>query len=286
MSILVTGATGTVGSEILRIFSQKSQAGVSAFVHDPEKVDQVKAEGASAVVGSFEDRASLDTAMSGITTVILITPANPSAEDQASNVIAAAKASGVKKIVRISAIKADPQGPTNNTQAHGRTEAELSKSGLGHVLLRPNLFMQNLFMAADQIIEDGQFSFAMGTGRMGMIDTRDIAACAAECALSDKWDGQTLELTGPDVISYSDVAAVLSELSGKPVEYVPMPPNDMYEMIKDAGWGEWMAALAQGYGQAYASGWGDFTTGNVEEITGKPPRSFREFASGVFLPAL
>lgn len=286
MNILVTGATGTIGSEVLRIFSRKGYAGIRALVHNPEKIDQVTAEGADAFVGSFEDRVSLDTAMSGITTVILITPANPSAEDQASNVIAAAKASGVKKIVRISAIKADPYGPTNNTQAHGRTEAELSKSGLRHVLLRPNLFMQNLFIAADQIKEDGQFSFAMGVGRMGMIDTRDIAACAVECALSDKWNGQTLELTGSDSINYAEVAAVISELSGKSVEYVPVSPNDMYAMIEGAGWGDWMAAMVQGYGQAYASGWGDFTTSNVEEITGKQPHSFREFTSELFLPAL
>ena len=286
MTILITGATGTIGSEALRALSRRGGTGVTALVHDPKKAHQVSAHGASPLAGSFEDRTALDAAMSGIDTVVLITPASPFAEEQALNVIAAAKASDVKKIVRVSAIKADPNGPTNNTRAHGTTEIELAQSGLDYVCLRPNLFMQNLFMAAEQIKQTGQFSFATGLGQMGMIDTRDIANCAVECALSDQWDGQALELTGPDAISYFDVADVVSKLGGKPVEYVPISPDDMHAMIEGAGWGTWMAALAQGYGRAYASGWGNFTTGNVQKITGKPPRSIQNFVSEVFLPAL
>ncbi|WP_170765775.1 NAD(P)H-binding protein [Ruegeria lacuscaerulensis] len=208
------------------------------------------------------------------------------AEEQASNVIAAATAAGAQKTVRVSAIKADPNGPTNNTRAHGRTEAEIAQSGLRHVFLRPNLFMQNMFMAADQIRQQGRFSFATGNGKMGMIDTSDIAACAVVCALSDQWDGQTLELTGSEVISYFDAAGILSTLLGDPVSYAPILPADMYATIEGAGWGQWMAELARDYGQAYASGWGTFTTSNVQKITGKAPRSFQEFASEVFLPAL
>jgi uncharacterized protein YbjT (DUF2867 family) len=126
----------------------------------------------------------------------------------------------------------------------------------------------------------------MGAGRMGMIDTRDIAACAVACTLSDQWDGKVFELTGSDTLSYFDVADILKELRGMPTAYQPISPEAIYEMIKDAGWGDWMAALARDYGRAYASGWGDFTTDNVEKITGTPPRSFRTFATEVFLPAL
>lgn len=286
MSIFVTGGTGTIGTETLCILAQRGVAGVRVLVRNAERANLVRAQGIEPAIGTFEDRPALDAALSGIQTVVLITPAGPLAEKQASNVIEAAKPAGVQRIVRISAIKADPGGPTNNTRAHGRTEAEIARSGMSYVFLRPNLFMQNMLIGAESIKEQGRFSFAMGTGKMGMIDTRDIAVCAAECALSDQWDGQTFELTGPRAISYADAAAALSELCDKPVEYVPMTPDDMYAMIEGAGWGEWMAALARDYGQAYASGWGDFTTTNVEKITGKPPRSFREFATEVFLTAL
>lgn len=286
MTILVTGATGTIGSEILRLFAQKEGSKVRALLHDPQKVQQVAIQGADPVAGSFEDTVSLQSAMTGVETLILLTPANPAAEEQASSAIKVAKTSGVQKVVRISAIKADPAGPTNNTRAHGNTESEIVQSGLRYVFLRPNLFMQNLFMAAAQVKQSGQFSFATGDGLMGMIDTRDIAACAVECALSDEWDGKIFELTGPDAISYSDVAASLSELGGKPILYQPISPDEMYTMIETAGWGEWMAALARDYGQAYKSNWGNFTTGHVRQITGTSPRSFRTFARDVFLPLL
>ncbi len=286
MSILVTGATGTIGLETLRILGQKHPSGVRAFVRDATKEHLIAAQGIETAVGVFEDRSALDAALLGIETVVLITPASPQAEQQASNVIEAAKSARVQRIVRVSAIKADPDGPTNNTRAHGRTEAELAESGIKHVILRPNLFMQNMFMASEFIKQQGQFSFATGAGKMGMIDTRDIAACAAECAMSEQWDGQTFELTGPEAISYFDVAAILGELMGKSITYAPMSPGDMYSMIAGSGWGDWMAALARDYGQAYASGWGDFRTKNVTKITGQQPRNFQSFAKDVFLPSL
>ncbi|WP_299664551.1 SDR family oxidoreductase [uncultured Ruegeria sp.] len=286
MSILVTGATGTIGTETLRLLNQKGVKGIRALVRSAEKARSVAAYDVEPAMGSFEDQQSLELALSGVETVVLITPAGPEAEEHASNVINAAKRSVAQRLIRISAIKADPDGPTNNTCAHGRTEAEITNSGLCHVILRPNLFMQNMFMAADQIGHEGQFSFAMGDGKMGMIDTRDIAACAAECALSDQWDGQIFELTGPEAISYSDAAANLSALMGKPVAYAPVTPDDMHAIIEEAGWGEWMAALARDYGKAYASGWGEFTTKHVREITGRLPRTFRDFAKEVFLPVL
>jgi uncharacterized protein YbjT (DUF2867 family) len=286
MSILVTGATGTIGIEILRLFSQNPQTNIKALVRDTEKAELVSAYGAEPVIGAFEDQHALVAALQGVATVILITPANPHAEEHASQVIGAAVKANAQKIVRISAVKADPSGPTNNTRAHGKTETEISQSGLRYVFLRPNLFMQNMFLALDEITQKGQFSFAMGEGKMGMIDTRDIAACAVQCALPGRWDGQTLELTGPEAISYTHAARVLSELLKKTIAYVPIPPEDMYATIDGAGWGEWMAALARDYGRAYAAGWADFTTGNVQEITGSAPRSFRAFASDVLLQKL
>lgn len=286
MSILVTGATGTIGTETLRILAQKGVSGVRALVRDAEKANLVASHRIEPALGAFEDRRALDAALLGVETVVLITPASPLAEEQASSVITAAKSARVRRIIRVSAIKADLDGPTNNTRAHGRTEGEIAESGINHVILRPNLFMQNMFVATDSIRGRGQFSFAMGAGKMGMIDTRDIAACAAECAVSEHWDGQTFELTGPEAISYSDAAAVLSELMGRTVTYAPMLPDDIYAMIAGAGWGDWMAALARDYGQAYASGWGDFTTKNVEQITGTQPRTFQVFAKEVFVPSL
>lgn len=286
MSILVTGATGTIGSEILRLFADEKHMPVRALVHTASKATDIAAKGVQPFIGAFEDRASLDAAMTGVNTVILVTSANPSAARQASNAIDAAVEAGVRKIVRISAIKADPAGPTDNTIQHGRTEAEIAASGLAHVFLRPNFFMQNMFLAAQSIAESGSFFFGMGDGCMGMIDTRDVAACAVKCAKSEEWDGQTLELTGPEAISFHDVAGILTALGGQSFTYVPVAPQAVFGTISDAGWGEWLAGISRDYASAYSSGWGDFTTRHVLSVCGRLPRSFRTFAEEVFLPTI
>ncbi len=186
MSILVTGATGNIGMDVLKTLQQHGSSHVKALLRTADKDAQVARLGATPERCQFDDRASLSQAMEGVETLVLITPAHPQAVAYASAALAEAKARSVQKIVRISAIKADPNGPTNNTRAHGQTEAEIVQSGLRYVMLRPNLFMQNMLLALEPIKTNGQFSFAMGAGEMGMIDTRDIAACAAHCALSDQ----------------------------------------------------------------------------------------------------
>jgi uncharacterized protein YbjT (DUF2867 family) len=286
MTILVTGATGTTGSEILTLLATERKAPVRALVHTAAKMAYVATRGAEPHLGAFEDPASLRAAMRGADTLILITSANPHAAEQASSAVDAAVEAGMRRIVRISAIKADPNGPTDNTRQHGVTEAKIAASGLAHIILRPSFFMQNLFLAAQSIAEDGQFHFGMGDGRIGMIDTRDIAGCAARCVLSDAWDGKTLELTGPEAISFHAVAETLTTLTGRSVTYAPVSPEAVYDTIRDAGWGDWLAGITCDYARAYAEGWGDFVTGHVEEIFGRPPRSFETFASEVFLPTI
>lgn len=286
MSLLVTGATGTIGSEILRLLSNDGRNGVAALVRSEAKACDVVQNGAKAIVGDFEDISSLCAATQGIDTVILITSANPESRAQASNAIHAAARTGVRKIVRVSAIKADIDGPTDNTRQHGHTEAELIESGVTHVILRPNLFMQNFFLVPRQIVETGSFSFAAGDGQMGMVDTRDVAACAVQCAATDRWDGQALELTGPDSISYTNCAEILSKVSGKLVGYQPVTPKDLHDTIERAGWGRWLAEVSRDYSRAYSENWGNFITGNVKQIRGCEPRSFEMFAREVFANAL
>ncbi len=282
MSVLVTGATGTIGSHVLRLLKARRTPDLRAMLRDASKGAIVS----EVAIGDFEDVPSLQAAMHGVETLVLITPAAPNAQQHAANAIDAAKSTGVRRVVRVSAIKADREGPTNNTRAHGHTDGMIAASGLKHVILRPSLFMQNMLMVSDTLKATGTFSFATAQGGVGMIDARDIAACAVECALSETWDGQTFDLTGPDSISYSDVAGILTQLAECQIEYAPISPDAMYQMIDGAGWGAWMAALTRDYGRAYASGWGDFTTDAVEQITGRAPTGFRTFAREVLLPAM
>ncbi|MES0807839.1 SDR family oxidoreductase [Roseibium sp. SCPC15] len=285
MTVLVTGATGTIGAELVGLLV-KDGLSVKALSRSSDRLSQTFGQGVEAVTADLEDTAALGRAMTGVETLVLITPASETAARHAAKAIEAARYNRVRKIVRISAIKASLKGPTHNTRLHAQTEADLIASGIDYVILRPNYFMQNMFLAAEQIAKTRAFSFATGQGRMAMIDARDIALCAFRCVKAGDWNGQILELTGPEAISFDEVAERLSDFLGSPVEYNPISPQTAFDFVEAAGWGEWMAALTRDYGAAYASGWGDFTTDNVSSVTGQTPRSFDAFAQEVFLPAL
>jgi uncharacterized protein YbjT (DUF2867 family) len=283
-NIVVTGATGTIGSRVVEGLLAKNAA-VTALVRDAAKAVPLAAKGAGTAVGSFEDRASLERAFAGADTVVLITAANAHADTQTLAAIDAAKAANVRKVVRISALKASPDGPTDNTRQHGRTEAALKASGLTYVILRPHLFLQNLLGSIPTIKDQGKIFWGVGEGRMGMVDTRDVADAAVVAATTDAYDGATFELTGPASIDYRTAAAAVGRALGREVTYVPVPPEAAAEAIRAYGADDWTVQLIRDYCAAYTKGFGDFTTGDVQRITGHAPRSVGDFVREVLAPA-
>ena len=285
-NILVTGATGSIGAQLVRYLAGKNDVKVRAFVRDEIKAELLEKAGAELAIGTFDDRKSIRAAMKNIDTVVLIAPAGPSAVDQNANLIKISKESSVRKVVRISAVKASADGPTENTRLHARSDEELQSSGLKYVILRPNYFMQNLFMSLETINNDSALYAGMGDAKFAMIDVRDIVECAGKAAVSDKFDNQILELSGPESVSFHDVAGVLSDVSGRTVKYVPVTPDAVRETMLDMGLDDWISTLMRDYSQAYADGWGDFVTDNVERMTGHAPRNVGEFVREVLAPAL
>jgi uncharacterized protein YbjT (DUF2867 family) len=283
-SIVVTGATGTIGRRVVEGLIAK-KAPVIALLRNASKGAPLEAIGARIAIGSFDDRASLVKAFNGADTLVLITAANARADEQTMSAIAAAKTANVRKIVRISALKADPNGPTDNTRQHGRTEAALKASGLEYVILRPHLFLQNLLGSLPTILGEGKVYFGVGDGRMGMVDTRDVSDAAVVAATTDMHDGATLELTGPASIDYHAVASAIGRGLGREVSYVAVSPAAAGEAMRRFGADEWTAGVVRDYCTAYSGGWGDFTTDHVERITGRAPRSVDDFVRDVLAPA-
>ncbi|WP_136658915.1 NAD(P)H-binding protein [Nitratireductor sp. XY-223] len=284
-TILVTGATGTIGRPLARMLARDGCT-VRAMSRGPLPTADRKDELIQPVAAHFDDPAALAAALEGADAAVLITPADGAAGRYARNFIEAARAGNLKRLVRVSALKAARDGPTENTRLHAETEDHIASSGLPHVVLRPQLFMQNLCFEVPSIRDGATFSFSTGDGHMGMIDTRDIAACAAKCVQSDDFLGRTLELTGPETLSWHDAASILSELSGRRISFVPVAPQRQYETMVAAGIDPWMAAVLRDYGAAYGGGWGDYVTDDVEQITGRPATDFRRFAADMIMPGI
>lgn len=283
--VLVTGATGKIGSLLVPKLLQAG-ADVRALVRSTEKGKAAKEAGAEIVLGDFDQPETLKGAMAGMDTLVLITPPGPEADRQSQHCIEAAKAAGVQNVVRISAIIPDERRPTDNTRQHAETDELLKASGLSFTILRPHLFMQNMFASAQSIAEDGKMYWGMGDGKMGMIDVRDIADVAAKVVMEEGHDGAIYSLTGPESITFYDVARELSEALEREVSYVPVLPEAVEASMKQMGAGDWMAHLMRDYSAAYASGWGDFVTKDVETVLGRKPRSIREFVREVLMPSL
>jgi uncharacterized protein YbjT (DUF2867 family) len=214
--------------------------------------------------------------MTGVTAVILVSPAVPAQE---LNVVASAARAGVGHVVKATS-KASADSPIARRRGQAEIEAGLAASGLSHTLLRSNAYMQNVLALAPAIAWTSGFGSAAGKGRAGMVDARDVAAVAAEIAVSPaSHAGKTYWLTGPEAISNYDVAEVLSKLLGRTITYTELSFDENKNAMIRAGV---PAPIAEMNAQAFAlnaEGDAEWVTDDVATILGRPARSFEQFAA-------
>jgi uncharacterized protein YbjT (DUF2867 family) len=236
--------------------------------------------GVEAVVGDFLEPDSLAPALEGVNTVLLITPIHPKQVAQATNVIEAARDSGNDpRIVRLSVAQASHEAPTRNSRQHAEIEEELISSGLPYILLRPTTFMQNTLVIARTVASEGKIYQPFEDGRLGMIDARDMGEVAAKVLTEEGHEGKTYTLTGPAAISFYDIAEMLSEVLGKKVDYIPISLEKAKEAMLGRGLSEWKAEVLIEYARAHSQGYSNFTTEDIEQLTGHTATSYKEFAT-------
>ncbi len=286
IDVLVTGGTGNVGSQALKSLLSNKGLKVRALVRNPAKAQWIADLGGELVEGDLDDAAAVSRAMVGVKTLALITPSSAHAAALAGKVIVIAKQAGVEKIVRLSAIKAAEDGPTDNTRQHGITERAIRESGMRYVFLRPSYFMQNLLGSMGSIVGEGKLYAGMGDGAVALIDTRDVGDALAAAVLTDKFDGSALELSGPRSIGHSEIATAIGKTLGRNVTYVAVPPEAAGEAVRAFGLDDWTVQIIIDYSRAYAKGFGDFVTDAVASLTGQTPRDIETFAREVISPAV
>lgn len=274
--ILVVGATGTNGREVVKQLSERGVP-VRAMVRSAEKSPELRLPNVELVRGDLADPPSLDAALRGVKKAFIVTAVGPDCVEWFENFFAAGKRAGGPHVVKFSGMGAGGADTLIMNQ-HAVTDEELRCSGLPYTVLRPNSFHQNLLWSAGSIKAEGAFYLPLGDARQSLVDVRDIAAVAAEVLTGTGHEGQVYELTGPESLSYHDVAAMLGKVLGKSVRYVPVSLEAAKKSMLQAGMPEWNARAVTDLYRVFASGTYARTTDTVARLLGRPPRSFEQFA--------
>ena len=276
--ILVTGATGTTGREIVR---QLAAAGLSfrVMARDRQKAQAILgSEGGETVEGDFGQPATLDRALDGVDKVFLLSSPSPQQVEQQNNMIdAARRARNVKHVVKLSAIGADPNSRVRLLKQHGQIEKHLEDSGLTFTHLRPNSFMQNALGFASTVKKQGAFYTPAKQGRVSFVDARDVAAVAAAALSEPGHENRSYTITGPAALSYAEVAEKISNAIGTKVTYVDVSPEAAKKGMTDAGLSEWMADAINELSSTWSEDFGAEVTNVISEVVSKQPNTYDDF---------
>jgi uncharacterized protein YbjT (DUF2867 family) len=276
--ILVTGATGNNGTEIVKRLAAMADVQVRAMVRNRERAGAIALPQVEVVEGDFDRPATLLSALAGVERAFLLTNSSERAQSQQIAFIDAAQQSGVTHIVKLSQFAADARSPVRFLRYHAAVEAALQASGIAYTLLRPNLYMQGLLNFRSTIATQNAFYAAAGDAKVSAVDVRDIAYVAVAALTEAGHEGKIYELTGPQALTHAEMAEGLSEALGRRVAFVDIPPEAMREALLGVGLPVWQAdGLVEDYAH-YRRGEAAAVTSGVRDAIGKAPRSFDEFA--------
>jgi uncharacterized protein YbjT (DUF2867 family) len=271
--ILVIGATGTVGSEVVRQLVATGER-PRALVRDPATARQRLGDQVEHVVGDLDRPETIAAALAGVDRVFLLTTQSSRQPEWERAVIGAAARTGVGQLVKLSVFRANEQSPLQVARQHGQAERVLAQSGLAATILRPVFFMQNLLA----MVHDGAIATAAGDGRVAMVDARDIAAVAVATLTGGGHAGKTYTLTGPEALTFYQVASVLSRQTGRPLRHVRVPPDKVRVALQGRGVAAWYADDMAKLHSMLAVGYEEVVTDDIHRVTGRPPRTLAQFA--------
>jgi len=278
--ILLTGATGTIGQELLSLLSEKD-VDILALSRNPPREE--KLPGITWVKADLAGRDTLPDIFAGAERLFLLTGNVDNMVPLQKNAIAAAEEAGVKHIVKVSALGASDHSRSVIGVWHYNIEQVLRRADLDWTILRPHVFMQNLLDQKESIHEEGRIYAPAGEAEIPMIDTRDIAAVAASVLTEEGHAGKRYTLTGPTPVSYHEIANILSDLLDKPLSYYSETYDEAWHRLRRAGLTPWHIGAQLALASYQREGGGTrIIKKTVEDITGRPARGFEEFARDYF----
>jgi len=282
MTILVTGATGNVGRQVVEHLVKRG-ADVRALVRDPSKAD-LPAD-VSVVRGDFLDIDTLRTAMSGVSTLFLLNAVVPDEFTQALVALNVARSAGIERIVYLSVIHADVYVNVPHFAGKFGVERMIEQMDFKATILRPAYFIQNDMMVKDVITGYGTYTMPIGAKGLAMIDVRDIAEIAALELLRREQTAEPrpisrINLVGPQTLTGADIAAIWSDVLARPINYGGDNIEGFEQNLKRFA-PAWMAYDMRLMGERFLTDGMLPEAGDVDRLTallGRPLRSYRDFA--------
>jgi NAD(P)H dehydrogenase (quinone) len=292
--IVVSGATGNIGSQIAALLVDKMAAqNLTLTTRSPKKLDSMKAKGVHVFKADYDSPEALDSAYAGNDVLMLISGLDVTNRiQQHRNAINAAKKAGIKHIVYTSVAGVHPRNPTLSVRDHIVTEKDLRDCGLGYTILR-NATYAEVFptVAAQPVLRTGKWVQICHTGKLAPVSRHDIALCATCCLLQPELHKDVLyEISGPELVGFQEIAALTAEMYQVPIEFVAVTEAERYKIFDDMGvprkftddmdvhpdahlWcSEEMVTADVAFQQDYHA----IMSHHVEYITGKKPYTLRE----------
>lgn len=271
MTLLVTAASGHLGRLVVDTLLQREvpASQIVVGVRTPSKVDDLAARGVRVVELDYARPETVAPALEGVDRVLLISGTDADRVAGHRNVIDAARAAGVERLVYTSAPRVDEIDYALGAD-HKATEEAIAASGLSATVLRHNWYTENYLDAVARAADTGQIVAAAGDARVASASRRDYAEAAAIALTTDDLAGRTLEVGGDVAWTYDDLAAAASEVLGRPVTYVAVSTQQLAAGLQEAGLDAGTAAFVAGIDDAIARGALSQTDGTLSRLIGRP----------------
>ncbi|HEX9709071.1 MAG TPA: NmrA family NAD(P)-binding protein [Candidatus Thermoplasmatota archaeon] len=274
--ILVTGATGKVGSGVARLLTARG-VDVKAATRRPDRGRAVLGDAVEVVEFDYDRAETYDGALEWVDRVFLVPPPfDPHASELLSSFLDWAIQAGARHLVSLSAIAIEER----DDLALRRLERQIEETGVGYTFLRPNIYMQNFHpgFLGREICEEGAFHLPCGDARVSLVDAGDVAAVAAEVLTTEDHLARAYTLTGPEALDHDEVAGVLSEAAGRDIRYVRIDDDAMAERVAARGWPPDQVDVVVDFFRTLRSGARSRVTDDVERVLARPATRFADFA--------
>ncbi len=280
-TLLVTGASGHLGQRVIELLLASGHQQIIATTRTPEKLAHFGEQGVTVRRADFEDVETLPDALAGADRMLLISTDaldRPGRRlQQHKNAVQAAETAGVKHVLYTSIPNPTPDSPIFVVPDHLGTEQALEQSGLSWTFLRNNLYTSYVLGGIKPALESGFLVSATGDGKAAFVTREDCAQVAAAALASSTTENQKLDVTGPEAISYADLAAVISDVFGKPITFKPVTVEQKVAGMVQAGLPEPLARGLSTFDLGISQGRLANVSSVVQDLTGQTPMSVREF---------